>query len=120
MQTLKNDPPACTGNLLAMRDTLEVLGGKWKLLILHYLITRDGESNSFKEMERNIVGISAKMLSKELKSLEENKLIHREEMNTKPKTVQYSITMYGRGAADIIDSLVEWGRKHRLELLTAE
>lgn len=118
MKTIKNDPPACTGNLLAMRDTLDILGGKWKLLILHYLITREGLPNTFKKMERDIEGISAKMLSKELKDLEENKLVRREEMNTKPKTVEYSITEYGKSSNDIISILVDWGKTHRMKLIS--
>jgi len=119
MKTLKNDPPECSLNLLAMRDTLEVLGGKWKLLILHYLITRDDQINTFKKMQREITGISAKMLTKELKDLEENHLVHREQQNTKPITVRYSITDYGRSSADLIQQLVEWGKAHRIKLLTS-
>jgi DNA-binding HxlR family transcriptional regulator len=117
MKTIKNAPPECTSNLLAMRDTLEILGGKWKLLILHYLMTREGMSNTFKEMQRNIEGISSKMLSKELKDLEINKLINRREMNTKPKTVEYNITSHGKTTKNIISNLVEWGLKHRIELI---
>ena len=51
MKALKNDPPTCTENLLAMRDTLDILGGKWKLLILHYLITRESQTNTFKKIQ---------------------------------------------------------------------
>ncbi|MCW3161755.1 winged helix-turn-helix transcriptional regulator [Chryseobacterium oryctis] len=112
-----SDPPACTGNLLAMRDTLETLGGKWKLLILHYLIVREDDSNTFKKMERDIDGISSKMLSKELKDLEANKLIKREEQKTKPIKVEYSITEYGKSTKEIIDILVNWGKKHRINIL---
>lgn len=112
-----SDPPACTGNLLAMNDTLDLLGGKWKLLILHYLILREEDSNTFKKIERDIEGISAKVLSKELKELEANQLVHREEMKTKPITVQYSITTYGKTTKEIIDVLVNWGSTHRFKML---
>lgn len=111
-----SDPPSCTVNLLAMHDTLDILGGKWKLLILHYLIQRDGDANTFKKMERDIDGISAKMLSKELKDLEANKLVNREVQNTKPITVQYSITEYGKSTKEIIDVLVDWGKNHRVKM----
>ncbi len=117
MKTLKNDPPECTGNLLAMRDTLEVLGGKWKLLILHYLMTRDKQVNTFKKMQREIIGISAKMLTKELKDLEANHLVLREQLDTRPVTVQYSITEYGRSTKELIENLVNWGTSHRIKLL---
>lgn len=117
MKTLLNDPPECTSNLLAMRDTLDVLGGKWKLLILHYLMTRDHQVNTFKKMQREIIGISAKMLTKELKDLEANKMVKREVLNTRPISVEYSITNYGRTSQEIIEKLVEWGSRHRHKLL---
>jgi len=115
----KTDPLGCTDDILAMLDTLDALGGRWKLLIVHYLLTRAGESNTFKKMEKDIDGISAKMLSKELKMLEVNKIVHREVMPTKPVTVQYSITEYGKETESVIKALVDWGQKHRMKLLNA-
>ncbi|MDM1063837.1 helix-turn-helix transcriptional regulator [Empedobacter falsenii] len=112
-----SDPPLCTENLLAMNDTLDILGGKWKLLVLHYLIIREGDTNTFKKMERDIEGISAKMLSKELKDLEVNKMVYREVQNTKPVTVAYSITDYGKTTKEIIDVLVDWGKNHRMKMI---
>ena len=69
---------------MAIQDTLEVLGGRWKILIVHYLMLRENEIVRLNKMEKDIGGISAKMLSKELKTLEINQLTHREVMNTKP------------------------------------
>src|SRR6478752_863717 len=112
----KSDPAGCTFDLLAMLDSLDALGGRWKLLIVHYLLTRQGESTTFKKMEKDIEGISAKMLSKELKMLEANYIVRREVMPTKPVTVQYSITEYGKETKDVISILVSWGMKHRLKL----
>ncbi len=85
----KTDSPSCTGDIMAMLEALDVLGGRWKLLIVHYLLIRENEINTFKKMEKDIEGISAKMLSKELKSLEANKIVHRQIMDSKPVTVQY-------------------------------
>ena len=115
----KTDPHGCTDDILAMLDTLDALGGRWKMLIVHYLLTRQGEPNTFKKMEKDIEGISAKMLSKELKMLEVNKIVHREVMPTKPVTVQYSITEYGKETKTVIGVLVAWGMKHRMKLFTA-
>ena len=117
MKKALSDPPLCTMNLLAMNDTLDILGGKWKLLILHYLISREGITNTFKKIERDIDGISAKMLSKELKDLETNKLVQREVQNTKPVTVAYSITNYGKTTKEIIDVLVDWGKNYRMKII---
>ena len=115
----KTDPSGCTDDLLAMLDTLDALGGRWKLLIVHYLLKREVESNTFKKMEKDIEGISAKMLSKELKMLEVNKIVHREVMPTKPVTVQYSITEYGKETKGVIGILVDWGQKHRMKLFNS-
>lgn len=116
----QTDPPACTGNILAMLDTLDVLGGKWKLLIVHYLLVRDGENNTFNKIEKDIEGISAKMLSKELKILETNLIVQRSEMNTSPKTVQYKVTPYGKQVEHVISSLVDWGQQHRIKLFQSQ
>lgn len=107
----------CTQNLLAMRDTLDTLGGKWKLQILHYLTENEGEKNTFKKIERGIYGISAKMLSKELKELVQNQLISREVISGKPVTVEYTITEYGKTTNEITKTLVKWGTKHRERIL---
>ena len=63
------DPEGCTTNIRAMNDALELLSGKWKLLILHYLMTREQEENTFKKIEKDLNGISAKVLSQETKNL---------------------------------------------------
>lgn len=107
----------CTQNLLAMRDTLDVLGGKWKLQILHYLTENKSESNTFKKIERGLNGISAKMLSKELKELELNQLISRKVIPGRPVMVEYAITDYGQTTNEITNKLVEWGTQHRKRLL---
>ncbi|BFM42081.1 hypothetical protein CFS9_07220 [Flavobacterium sp. CFS9] len=109
----KTDPEGCTGDIRSMQDAIDILSSKWSLLIVHYLITRQGDNNTFKKMEKDIEGISAKMLSKELKNLEINKIVHREVMDTKPVTVQYSVTPYGLETKSVIAALVSWGRKHR-------
>lgn len=110
----KTDPLACTGDIRSMQDALDVLGSKWSLLIIHYLMIRENELNTFRKMEKDIEGISAKMLSKELKILEVNKIVSREVMNTKPVTVQYSITQYGKETKTVIAALVDWGQRHRM------
>lgn len=117
MKKIKSDPPDCTPNLLAMRDTLEILGGKWKLLILHYLTAREDSLNTFNKIEKDIEGISAKVLSKELKDLEANLLITRTVQKTKPVTVKYSISEYGKTTEKVIKTLVEWGKNHRIQLI---
>lgn len=104
---------SCSEELIAMRDSLYVLGGKWKLLILRYLSNRTHEAIHFKRLERSIEGISAKMLSKELRELELNLLVSRTVQDTKPITVTYAVTEYGKSVLPVTETLVNWGLKHR-------
>ncbi len=104
---------SCTEELFAMRDSLDVLGGKWKLMILRYLTNRTDQQIHFKKLQRGIDGISAKMLSKELKELEINLLITRTIQDTKPITVVYAITEYGKSVLPVTETLVNWGIIHR-------
>ncbi|MDN5285187.1 MAG: transcriptional regulator [Mucilaginibacter sp.] len=112
----KTQEASCGQELLAMRDSLEILGGKWKLMILRYLNNRTDEKNTFKKIEREVEGISAKMLSKELRDLELNLLISRSIMDTRPITVEYAITNYGQSVLPVTETLVQWGLNHREEI----
>lgn len=103
----------CKQELLALHDSLEVLGGKWKLQILVYLTNRKDQENNFTRIKRGIDGISAKMLVKELRDLETNLLITRVVQNSKPQTVTYSITEYGQHVLPVTNMLLNWGLVHR-------
>lgn len=95
--------------------TLNLIGGKWKALILHRLL--EGESRRFGELKRLLPGISAKMLAKHLKELEFDGLITRLEMASpsgrtlKPRIV-YTPTNRSRSLAPILDAIQSWGRDH--------
>jgi DNA-binding HxlR family transcriptional regulator len=107
----------CSEELMAMRDSLDVLGGKWKLMILRFLTNRTHQVINFKKMQREIEGISAKMLSKELKELETNLLVSRTAQQTKPVTVIYAITEYGKSVLPVTETLVNWGLSHREKII---
>jgi len=100
----------CEKALLAIRDTMDVLNGKWKIAIIGSLTF--GEKR-FMELQRDVDGITAKMLSKELKDLEINKLVKRTVFDTKPVTVEYRLTEHGRSLEQLIEELVRWGILHR-------
>ena len=104
----------CKKSLNPVRDTLDLLHGKWKLLII---IALHHGNLRFKEMQREIEGITSKMLSKELKELEMNKLVKRTVHDTMPVMVEYSLTPYGRTLDKVIDSLHEWGSLHRKRIM---
>jgi DNA-binding HxlR family transcriptional regulator len=101
-----------TTTLLAIKDTMELLSGKWKIQIIGALMHHN-ESLRFMDLLRSVNGIAAKMLSKELQELEINQLVKRTVMNTKPITVEYEITDYGRTLDKMIAEIANWGTEHR-------
>jgi DNA-binding HxlR family transcriptional regulator len=107
---------SCDQELAAIKDSLEILGGKWKLRIMRHLNNRHAEKNTFKKLQREVEGISAKMLSKELQDLEMNLLISRTVMDTRPITVNYAITEYGLSVLPVTETLVQWGLNHRQKI----
>lgn len=103
----------CPKNVLAIKDALEALEGKWKLLILFSLASG---TKRFKQISKEVYGITDKILSKELKSLESNKLINREVYDTFPPTVEYTITPHGKSLEKVIAELQHWGLNHRKKI----
>jgi len=104
----------CMGMLLPVRDALEVLNGKWKLPII---ISLSFGTKRFRQISKDIDGITDKMLSKELKDLEMNKLIKRTIHDTFPPTVEYSITEHGSSLKKLINELRYWGEVHRKKII---
>jgi DNA-binding HxlR family transcriptional regulator len=104
----------CPKTMLSIKDALEAVEGRWKLLILFAL---SDNPKRFKEISRAVPGITDKTLSKELKSLEENKLIFREVQSTFPPTVLYTITKHGLSLEKVLDELHFWGLAHRAEVI---
>jgi DNA-binding HxlR family transcriptional regulator len=89
--------------------TLDVIGGKWKVLILFWL---QDQVWRFGELRRRIPHISERMLTQQLRELEENGIVHRKVHPVVPPRVEYSLTPYGRTLRPITDLMCEWGKKH--------
>jgi DNA-binding HxlR family transcriptional regulator len=107
----------CSKSLLPVQDALYILSGKWKLPIIIALVHGN---KRFKELHREIKGITAKMLSKELKELEVNTLVKRTVYDTIPVSVEYELTAYGTTLDEVIISLRDWGLKHRQKIKEAK
>ena len=88
-----NTPENCENMIRPVRDALEVLNGKWKLAIIGSL---SFGTKRFKQISKEVNGITDKVLSKELKDLEANQLVKRDVYDTFPPTVEYSITPHGQ------------------------
>lgn len=106
-----NESPVCQVRMQAISDTMSILSGKWKFHILGTLI--EGDKLRFMDLMREVDGIGTKMLSKELQDLEMNHLISRTVKNTKPITVEYSITAHGATLSPLINEIAKWGIAYR-------
>jgi len=95
----------------AVHDAMDVLNGKWKISIISSICYYN--KRRFSDILNDVNGISNKMLSKELKELEINKLIKRTVLETQPISVQYQLTEYGLTLKTIINDLAAWGIQHR-------
>ena len=99
------------------RQILDRVGDKWAVLIL--LLLRQ-QPVRFNALRRTIEGISQKMLSQVLKSLERDGLIRRRAIATVPVTVEYSITPLGQTLAAAVDPLRDWAERNLKEVLVAQ
>jgi len=91
----------------AVQDSMDVLNGKWKIPIISSICYYN--KRRFSDILEDIEGISNKMLSKELKELELNKLIKRTVQDSQPVTVLYELTKHGKSLQTLITNLTDWG-----------
>jgi DNA-binding HxlR family transcriptional regulator len=95
---------------------LDVIGGKWKPVILWWLHQRTWR---FAELRRQIPAITEKMLTQQLRELEADGIVARRVYPTVPPKVEYSLTEYGRSLKRALRAICDWGRQH-MERLGAE
>jgi DNA-binding HxlR family transcriptional regulator len=89
---------------------LQVIGGKWKPLILYHL-SRNGTSR-FGELRKTMPNITQKMLTQQLRELEQDGLVHRLVYPQVPPKVEYSLSDFGMSVLPILERLSEWGRSY--------
>ncbi len=94
-------------NLCQVDEALEIIVGKWKPIILLQLLQNG--TMRFSELKRSIPGITQKMLTQQLRELEEEDLIHREVYAQVPPKVEYSITEHGRTIEPVLHAMHKWG-----------
>jgi DNA-binding HxlR family transcriptional regulator len=88
---------------------LDVIGGKWKALILWWLQERTWR---FAELRRQIPGITEKMLTQQLRELEADGIVERRVYPTVPPKVEYSLTEYGWSLKRALRAICDWGKNH--------
>jgi DNA-binding HxlR family transcriptional regulator len=113
-KTTIHSEETCKASIGAVRDTLYVLSGKWKLPII---IGLSAGPKRFKELHRSLGEITPKILSKELKELEMNEFVTRTVYDTSPVTVEYALTKYSESLNNIIEEMRDWGVQHRKRIM---
>jgi DNA-binding HxlR family transcriptional regulator len=104
----------CTSNN-PVNTTLNVIGGKWKPLILWYLYHK---TYRFNELLKEISDITQKMLIQQLRELEANTIISRKIYAEIPPKVEYSITEYGKTIFPVLEAMNQWGEIHEKQVRT--
>lgn len=97
--------PACP-----VETTLTLIGDKWKVLILRDLLPG---TKRFGELKKSIGSVSQKVLTAQLRAMEENRLVHREIYAEVPPRVEYSLTELGKSLKPILDSMWAWGEAYK-------
>ena len=103
------DLPACP-----VETTLSLIGNKWQVLILRDLVLNG--TMRFKELQRSIGKISQKVLTSNLRTMEDAGLVHREVFPEVPPRVEYSLTETGRTLKPVLDALWAWGEDYKKSL----
>jgi DNA-binding HxlR family transcriptional regulator len=92
-----------------LEAALDVVGGKWKVLIMWQL---DPQARRFGELRRLVPGISEKMLIQQLREMEADRIVRRKVYHEIPPKVEYSLTTFGVSLKDTLTPLCEWGTTH--------
>lgn len=101
----KEELPACS-----VATTVQLIGSKWKLLILRNLMARPWR---FNELRRDLEGISQKVLTDSLRALEEDEIITRTVYPEVPPRVEYALSPLGESMRPILDAMEEWGTNYK-------
>ncbi|WP_341281443.1 helix-turn-helix domain-containing protein [Paenibacillus sp. FSL H8-0537] len=94
---------------VGVEAALEVMGGKWKPLVIYHLMTGRKRTS---ELRRSIPGITQKMLTTQLRGLEKDEIVARKVFKEIPPRVEYELTSYGWGLKPALDLLCYWGEDH--------
>lgn len=110
MDKKKESPSACAPNECPVKVTIDIIGGKWKPLILWHLIHK---TLRFSQLQRRLTGVTQKMLTQQLRELECDGIVHRQVYPEIPPRVEYSLTEEGRTLEPVVRQMMEWGKDYR-------
>ena len=96
-----------------LNNALKLISGKWKIKILEKLINKPIR---FGKLKKDLNTITAQMLSKQLKEMENDTLVKRKVIKSNPITVEYSLTQFGSSSLPIIRALIKWGNINKRKM----
>lgn len=105
----KDELPECP-----VATTVQLIGSKWKLLIMRNLLMRPWR---FNELQKNLEGISQKVLTDSLRSMEEDGIVIRKVFPEVPPHVEYSLSALGESMRPIMDAMELWGRNYKTQVI---
>ncbi|MBX3629641.1 MAG: helix-turn-helix transcriptional regulator [Nitrosomonas sp.] len=91
--------------------TLKIIGGRWKVLIIHHLLNG---TMRFNQLQKNLTGITHRTLSRQLREMEMHQLIIRNDFNEIPPRVEYSLSPLGYSLKTILFAMDEWGKRYSI------
>lgn len=109
--SLEASADICTYTACPISYLLSIVGGKWKWVIVSYIAKH--EVVRYGELKHNIATIAHKTLSQQLKELEEDGIVHREQYNQIPPKVEYSLTERGRSLVPVLELMEQWGTENQ-------
>jgi DNA-binding HxlR family transcriptional regulator len=103
-------PPEEHKEVCPVTQTQDIIAGKWKIIVLWHL---SRQTRRFNELQRLLPDISKGILTRQLRELEEDQMVHREVYKEVPPKVEYSLTPLGKSFIPILNSMGEWGKKYK-------
>lgn len=111
MHTKRKDWRADSHYGCPVEASLDVIGGRWKGVILFYLLD-GGEFKRFNELRRLLPQITARVLTQQLRELERDEVVHRKVYAEVPPRTEYSLTEFGRSLEPVLRALRAWGLEY--------
>ena len=105
----KSELPECP-----VATTVQLIGNKWKLLIIRNLVYN--YKQRFTDLAKSVTGISKKVLTDNLRALENDGIIEREVFAEVPPRVEYSLSPLGRSLKPILDAMSDWGTEYKINV----
>jgi DNA-binding HxlR family transcriptional regulator len=106
MTTPRSRKTVCDPDWCPIEQTLDVIGGMWKLIIIRELLTG---TKRYGQLHRTLVGVTHKMLTQQLRELETDGVVHREVFREVPPKVEYSLTPLGQKLVPLLKAMRAWG-----------